>query len=266
MLERLTTIVPHLSRNVSLKSTVNVSEVQKFSGMASEWWDVNGPLKAIHSLNKLRTPFFEQGIRSRQKSTVANARQAFPLAGFKVLDVGCGAGILTESLGRLGAEVTGIDPSEENIEVAHRHAKKINLKNVAYEAKTIEHFQTCNSTLFDAVIASEVVEHVDNPELFIEKCSESLKPGGSLFITTQNRTAASWALVICGAEYIMNVVPRGTHDWNKFITLDEMTSILDKNNCQLRQLRGYTYNPFLNNWDWIKSTDINYALHATKAV
>lgn len=97
------------------------------------------------------------------------------MAGFKVLDVGCGAGILTESLGRLGAEVTGIDPSEENIEVAHRHAKKINLRNVAYEAKTIEHFQTCNSTLFDAVIASEVVEHVDNPELFIEKCSESLK-------------------------------------------------------------------------------------------
>ncbi len=107
-----------------------------------------------------RTPFFEQGIRSRQKSTVANARQAFPLAGFKVLDVGCGAGILSESLGRLGASVTGIDPSEENIEVAHRHAKKINLKNVAYEAKTIEHFQTYNSTLFDAVIASEVVERL----------------------------------------------------------------------------------------------------------
>jgi len=122
-----------------------------------------------------RTPFFEQGIRSCQKSSAKNARQAFPLAGFKVLDVGCGAGILSESLSRLGADVTGIDPSQENIEVAHLHAKKFNLQNVSYEAKTIESFQTCNSTLFDAVVASEVVEHVDNPELFIAKCSESLK-------------------------------------------------------------------------------------------
>ena len=124
-----------------------------------------------------RTPFFEKGIRSYQKSTVENAynSQAFPLAGFQVLDVGCGAGILSESLGRLGAKVTGIDPSEENIEIAYRHAKKINLNNVSYEVKTIENFQLCNLTLFDAVIASEVIEHVDNQELFIEKCSELLK-------------------------------------------------------------------------------------------
>jgi polyprenyldihydroxybenzoate methyltransferase/3-demethylubiquinol 3-O-methyltransferase len=121
-----------------------------------------------------RTPFFEQGILTHQKSSLAKA-PAFPLAGFKVLDVGCGAGILCESLGRLGAQVTGIDPSEDIIEAAHQHAKEVNLTNVFYEAKTIENFQPFNATLFDAVIASEVIEHVDNPELFIEKCSGLLK-------------------------------------------------------------------------------------------
>ncbi|XP_046644393.1 ubiquinone biosynthesis O-methyltransferase, mitochondrial-like isoform X2 [Daphnia pulicaria] len=255
-------------RNYSIKSTLSENEIQKFSKMANEWWDVNGPFSGLHSLNKLRVPFIRNGICSHQKSAVVNNSPTSPLAGCSILDVGCGGGILSTSLGRLGASVTGLDPSEENTAAASLHANKMRLQNVTFEVNTIEHFQALNtslSTTFDAVVASEVIEHVENPKFFIQTCTELLKPGGSLFITTLNRTPASWALAICGAEYILNVVPRGTHDWNKFITPDELIDYINSSGCQLRQICGMAYNPFMNKWKWSRTTSVNYAVHATKS-
>ncbi|KAI9564242.1 hypothetical protein GHT06_007980 [Daphnia sinensis] len=266
--KRTITASQSFCRNISLKSTVSVEELQKFNAMANKWWDADGPVKPLHSFNKLRVPFLERGIHSCQKPVVANATLARPLTGCKILDVGCGAGILSENLSRLGASVTGIDPSENNIRVALQRAQKMNLKNVSYAVKTVEDINPPNAdspTLFDVIVASEVIEHVENQTLFVKKCSELLKPGGSFFITTQNRTAASWAFVIFGAEYVFNIIPRGTHDWNKFLTPDELIFEAEKNNFQLRQLRGYFYNPILDEWTWSKSTSVNYALHVQKA-
>ncbi|KZS21431.1 ubiquinone biosynthesis O-methyltransferase, mitochondrial [Daphnia magna] len=266
--KRTITANQRFCRNISLKSTVSVEELRKFNAMAKEWWDVDGPVKPLHSFNKLRVPFLERGIYSCQKSVVTNATRALPLAGCKILDVGCGAGILSENLGRLGASVTGIDPSEDNIRVALLRAHKMKLKNVSYAVKTVEDVDPSNAhspTLFDAVVASEVIEHVENQKFFVKKCSQLLKPGGSLFITTQNRTAASWAFVIFGAEYVFNIIPRGTHEWTKFLTPDELIFETEKNGCQLRQLRGYFYNPFIDRWTWSKSTSVNYALHVQKS-
>ncbi|KAK4019718.1 ubiquinone biosynthesis O-methyltransferase, mitochondrial [Daphnia magna] len=267
LLKRSIIAIRNLPRNYCSKSTLSEDEIQKFSKMANEWWDINGPFNGLHSLNQLRVPFIRNGISSYQKSTIMNATPASLLAGCSILDVGCGGGILSESLGRLGANVTAIDPSEENVAAASLHAQKLKLKNVTYEVNSVENFQTLNpTTLFDAVTASEVIEHVENPEFFIQTCTNLLKPGGSLFITTINRTAASWALAICAAEYALNVVPKGTHDWNKFVTPDELNSFFTKNGCQLRQLHGMAYNPFLNKWHWSRCTSVNYALHATKSV
>ncbi|XP_057371728.1 ubiquinone biosynthesis O-methyltransferase-like [Daphnia carinata] len=264
--KRVITTNQRFCRNISLKSTVSVEELQKF--MANNWWDADGPAKPLYSFNKLRVPFVERGIRSCQKSVVAKATLESPLVGCKILDVGCGAGILSESLSRLGANVTGIDPNENSIGVALERAQKMKLKNVSYAVKTVEDVNPPNAvspTLFDAIVASEVIEHVENQKLFIKKCIELLKPGGSLFVTTQNRTAASWVFVIFGAEYVLNIVPRGTHDWAKFLTPDELIFEAEENNCQLRQLRGYFYNPIADNWTWSKDTSINYALHVQKS-
>jgi len=248
-------------------STLQEEELVKFRQLANEWWDPKGPLKALHSLNQLRVPFVRNGIQSYQQRPVPQNQTSSPLnplSGYKILDVGCGGGILSESLARLGAEVTAIDPCEESIAAASLRANNLKLRNLNYEVSTVEQLKSSSSLQFDAITASEVIEHVDSPDFFIQICADLLKPGGSLFITTINKNLLSWALGIVAAEYVMNLVPKGTHDWNKFISPNDLLSMTENSGCQLRQLQGMTYNPFTNKWCWIKYTSINYAVHLTK--
>jgi len=247
----------------SASSTLSEEEIDKFRKLANAWWDSKGPFKALHSLNKLRVPFIRNGIQSYQPLAVTQSFPVPPLSGYKILDVGCGGGILSESLARLGAQVTGIDPCEESISAASLRASNSKMTNLKYEVTTIEELMLTSSTKFDAITASEVIEHLDNQEYFIQMCSSLLKPGGSLFLTTINKNYLSWALGIIAAEYVFSLVAKGTHDWEKFISPNDLISMTERSGCQVRQLQGMTYNPITNKWCWIKDTSVNYALHVT---
>lgn len=246
------------------QSTVHEEELDKFRKLANEWWDVGGPFKPLHSFNKIRVPFIRDGILS-EKSTVEIPSPAKPLTGQHILDIGCGGGLLSEALAKLGANVTGIDPCAESIAVGEERANRQKLALLTYKVISVEDLKNSTEHCFDAITASEVIEHVDNQEFFIQNCVDLLKPGGSLFITTINRTTASWALAICAAEYVMGLIPKGTHDWNKFITPLELTAYTESNNCELRQLQGLSYNPLNNSWCWSPIKAVNYAAHLVKS-
>ncbi|EFN82802.1 Hexaprenyldihydroxybenzoate methyltransferase, mitochondrial [Harpegnathos saltator] len=188
------------------------------------------------------------------------------LQGVKIVDVGCGGGILSEALARIGAQVTGIDASEELINIAKLHAElDSNIsKNVNYVHSTIEEFSGENEKLYDVVVSSEVIEHVYNQKLFLRECVRLLKPGGSIFITTPNKTLISWFFGIIVAEYVINIIPRGTHDWNNFILPCEIQCILEKNGCKTKLIYGIVYNPIIKEWSLSSSTAFCYGLHAVK--
>jgi len=244
-------------------STLNPEEVKKFEAIAAEWWNLNGPSKGLHSMNGLRVPFVTETLTKMGK-TQPNDK---PLEGVKIIDIGCGGGILSEALARLGASVTGLDPCVPNIEAAKAHASKDpnGLPNLQYLPMTSEDFLSQhNGPLFDAVVASEVIEHVDNTQQFVDTCSKLTVDGGSLFFTTINRTTRSWLGAIIAAEYILHLLPTGTHDWNKFITPKELTDMIDATGCDVRAVHGMFYVPGLNKWSWFPDTSVNYALHAIK--
>jgi len=246
------------NNNTTNTSTMNKEEVEKFSKMASDWWNTEGVCKPLHSMNRLRVPF----VRDR---LVPNNRNALPLQGLKILDVGCGGGILSEPLARLGAKVTAVDACKENIEIAKFHSSKDEAtKEINYICSTIEEFAECHEEKFDGIVASEIIEHVDNPQLFIQSMSSVLKDGGSLFITTLNRTNKSWLLAIVGAEYIVGLLPKGTHDWNKFLKPEEIEKMCDNCGMGTRLVNGMTYIPVFNKWMWIPDKSVNFALHAIK--
>jgi len=245
-------------------STLREEEIIKFRKLAAEWWDSKGPFQALHSLNKLRIPFVRNGILSYQPHAVTQSFPVPPLSGYRILDVGCGGGILSESLARLGAQVTGIDPCQESITAASLRASNSKMTNLTYEVTTVEELALTSPTQFDAITASEVIEHLDSQEYFIQMCTSLLKPGGSLFITTLNKNFLSWALGIIAAEYVLNLVAKGTHDWDKFISPSDLLSMTENSGCQLRQIQGMSYNPITNKWFWTKDTSVNYALHVTK--
>ena len=202
-----------------MKSTVNNEEIDKFRKMSSDWWNPNGVCKPLHSMNKLRVPLVRDGLIETGLVDPAVADSDKPLKGLRILDVGCGAGILSEALARIGADVTGIDACHDNIEVATLHAKHDGgLDNLKYVCTTIEEHADSHSDSYDAVVASEVIEHVDNQEMFVSKCSAVCRVSGSVYMTTLSRTQLSWLVAIVGAEYVLGLLPRGTHDWDKFIT------------------------------------------------
>eukprot|EP00088_Acartia_fossae_P039957 TRINITY_DN4159_c0_g1_i1.p1 TRINITY_DN4159_c0_g1~~TRINITY_DN4159_c0_g1_i1.p1 ORF type:complete len:330 (-),score=22.39 TRINITY_DN4159_c0_g1_i1:165-1046(-) len=252
-----------LQRNAS---TMNKEEVDKFSKMAADWWNPEGVCKPLHSMNKVRVPFVRDRILMHNKPTMSSGAE--PLKGLKILDVGCGGGILSEPLARLGANVTAVDACKENIEIAKLHSSKQKLtKEINYQCITVEEFaESCNdeSDKFDAIVASEIIEHVDNPQLFISSMSTLLKDGGSLFITTLNRTTRSWVVAIVGAEYIVGLLPKGTHDWNKFLKPEEIEEMCDAAGLGTRLVNGLTYIPVMNQWIWIPDKSVNFALHAVK--
>ncbi|XP_061225853.1 ubiquinone biosynthesis O-methyltransferase, mitochondrial isoform X2 [Neopsephotus bourkii] len=211
---------------------------------------------------------------SKMKSsidTLLNLRSNYhlgsPLSGVKILDVGCGGGLLSEPLGRLGASVTGIDPLEDNIRTADQHKSfdPVLAQRIQYKSSSLEEIVEESMETFDVIVASEVVEHVADLEMFIKCCSQVLKPEGSLFITTVNRTQLSYVLGIVVAEKILGIVPEGTHEWEKFVPPEDLERLLESNGFSVKTVNGMFYNPLWGSWSWTESTSINYAMHAVKS-
>jgi len=249
----------------SMSSTINQSELDKFSKMSSDWWNPNGVCKPLHSMNRLRVPLVRDGLIETGLVNVDQIKTDKPLKGLRILDVGCGAGILSEALARIGADVTGIDACQDNIEVAKLHAQKDNsLSSLRYICSSVEAHCDSEEKNYDAVVASEVIEHVDNQELFVSKCSSLVRESGSLFFTTLSKTQLSWLVAIVGAEYVLGLLPRGTHEWNKFITPEDLENLLKVSGCKSRLVSGMAYNPLTNSWSWEPTKFINYAIHAVK--
>jgi len=248
-------------------NTLNQDEVNKFRSMSSDWWNPNGVCKPLHSMNRLRIPLVRDGLVSTGAVDKETSDPATPLLGTRILDIGCGAGLVSEQLARIGAQVTGLDACQESIDVARSHmAKDAALSDrLAYSCESVEEHVANNPGIkYDAVVASEIVEHVENPEVFVQLCVDLVRDGGSCFFTTINRTTRSWMAAIVGAEYLLGLLPRGTHDWNKFITTEELQAMLEKSGCQTRLVHGMFYVPGVNRWFWVGDTAVNYALQAVK--
>lgn len=223
------------------ESTIDQQEINKFEQHASEWWDKNGPLKTLHDINPTRLAFIE---------SIEN------LEGKKVLDVGCGGGVLTEAMARSGAICTGIDAEEQTITTASKHAKQEGL-TIDYQAIAIENMQEGG---FDIVTCMEMLEHVQNPQTVIHHCARLLKPGGVLFLSTINRTLKAYATAIVAAEYILKLLPRQTHDYDKFITPSELASIIRHEQFNLLSLKGMTYNPLTRSAQLSEDVSVNYLM------
>lgn len=224
--------------------TIDAGEINKFAAMAEEWWDEDGKFKPLHRLNPVRITFLKDHIAthfSRDPSDFS------PLSGLNILDIGCGGGLIAEPLTRLGANVTGLDASERNIEVARLHANKMGLE-IEYKAAAASDLVKCGYQ-FDAVVNMEVIEHVADVDEFMKDCTSLIKPNGLMILATLNRTAQSYALAIVGAEYLLRWLPRGTHDWRKFIRPSELAGLCRKNALDLAKLCGLRYNPFSSSWN-----------------
>ena len=237
-----------------MTTTINREEIQKFSDLADEWWDVNGKFKPLHMFNPIRIEYITEKIK--QEFNLVNRNNNF-LKDLKVLDIGCGGGLISEPLARLGGEVTGIDASEKNIKVAKLHSKKNNL-NINYLNKSPE--QLNNSEKFDIVLNLEIVEHVENVDLYIKSCSNLLKKNGIMFTATLNRTIISYIKAIVGAEYILRWLPIGTHDWNKFIKPEELEKKLSLANFCTIDVKGLEFNPLFNKWKQSDNLSVNYII------
>ncbi|XP_039321694.1 ubiquinone biosynthesis O-methyltransferase, mitochondrial isoform X1 [Saimiri boliviensis] len=247
----------------TFQTTVDSGELKTFMALAHKWWDEQGVYGPLHSMNDLRVPF----IRDNLLKTIPNHQPGKPLSGMKILDVGCGGGLLTEPLGRLGASVIGIDPVDENIKTArcHKSFDPVLDKRIEYRVCSLEEIAEETAETFDAVVASEVVEHVIDLETFLQCCCQVLKPGGSLFITTINKTQLSYALGIVFSEQIAGIVPKGTHTWEKFVSPETLESILESNGLSVHTVVGMLYNPFSGYWHWSENTSLNYVAHAVKS-
>ena len=238
-------------------STINKKEIEKFSKIAEEWWNPSGKFKPLHKFNPIRISYIKNNIIKSLKITDKNK----PLKKVKILDVGCGGGLLSEPMSRLGAEVTGIDASKKNIEVAKIHAQKNNLK-IKYVWGSPDNYKT--DTKFDVILNMEIIEHVDDISFFLKSCSKLLKKNGIMFVATLNKTLKSYLFAIIGAEYFLRWLPIGTHDWDKFVKPDDLINILKKNNFILNELRGMKFNLINDEWNFSSDNSVNYIAKFTK--
>jgi 2-polyprenyl-6-hydroxyphenyl methylase/3-demethylubiquinone-9 3-methyltransferase len=241
----------------SSASSIDTAEIERFSKLASTWWDPRGPMAPLHKLNPVRLGYI------RDKATAHFGRDPKKLdclKGLRMLDIGCGAGILSEPLARLGASMVGADPSEENIAVASEHAQDNDIE-VDYRATTAEALAEAGEK-FDVVLAMEVVEHVNDVAEFVATCASMVKPGGLMIAATLNRTLKSFALAIVGAEYILRWLPRGTHQWDKFVTPQELERAIESAGLNVTGERGVIYNPLADRWQLSSDMDVNYMLVA----
>jgi 2-polyprenyl-6-hydroxyphenyl methylase / 3-demethylubiquinone-9 3-methyltransferase len=241
-------------------STIDAAEVARFAALADTWWDPAGQMGMLHKLNPVRIGFIKEAACRRFGR---DAKRIDSLAGLRFLDIGCGGGILSEPMARLGAAVVGADPAGANIEAAQVHAAREGL-TIDYRATTAEALADLGER-FDVVLAMEVVEHVADLTLFVGRCAEMVKPGGLMVVATLNRTIKSFALAIVGAEYVLRWLPRGTHQWDKFVTPNELEIALEKSGLRMGEETGVIYNILADRWQLSTDMDVNYMVTATKA-
>ena len=239
-------------------TTINKEEIQKFSNLAEEWWDVQGKFKPLHMFNPIRIKYINDQIK--QYFNLKDIDDDF-LKGLKILDIGCGGGLISEPMARLGGEVTGIDASEKNIKIAKLHSIQSNLK--------IEYVNTSPEKLnktqqYDIILNLEIVEHVDNLPLYFQSCAKLLKKNGLMFTATLNRTLTSYIKAIIGAEYILRWLPIGTHDWNKFIKPEELENYLSKEKFETVDIKGLDFNPIFQKWKQSGNLSVNYIVCSKK--
>ena len=240
-----------------MSTTINKEEIQKFSKLADEWWDVNGKFKPLHMFNPIRIEYIVENIKShfKLKDKIIN------LESFNILDIGCGGGLISEPMARLGANVTGIDASEKNINIASMHSKKNNLK-INYLNTSPENLK--NNQEYDVILNLEIVEHVNDVNLYIKSCSRLLKKGGIMFTATLNRSLSSYIKAIIGAEYVLRWLPIGTHDWNKFLKPEELENFLIQERFSTLDIKGLSFNPFTNKWKKSNDLSVNYIICSVK--
>jgi len=232
-------------------NSINKKEVEKFSKIAEEWWDPSGKFKPLHNFNPIRIKYIKDNIVKDFNIKSSDK----PFENIKILDIGCGGGLLSEPMCRLGANVVGIDASKKNIEVAKFHAKKSRLK-IDYKVASPEKLKT--KIKFDVILNMEIVEHVEDINFFIKESSKLLKKNGVMFVATLNKTLKSYAFAILGAEYILKWLPIGTHDWEKFVKPNDLINISKKNSLILKKLDGMKFNILDNSWKVSRDTSVNY--------
>jgi 2-polyprenyl-6-hydroxyphenyl methylase/3-demethylubiquinone-9 3-methyltransferase len=241
-----------------MSTTINKEEIQKFSKLADEWWDVDGKFKPLHMFNPIRIEYITELIKKYFKISEDKSNY---LEGLNVLDIGCGGGLISEPMSRLGAKVTGIDASEKNIKVAKLHSKKSGLQ-INYLNTSPENFSEKNK--FDIILNLEIVEHVENVSLYIKSCNKLLRQGGLMFTATLNRSFTSYVKAIIGAEYILRWLPIGTHDWNKFLKPEELENLLSQENFSTLDIKGLKFNPFSKKWKKSNDLSVNYIISSLK--
>jgi 2-polyprenyl-6-hydroxyphenyl methylase/3-demethylubiquinone-9 3-methyltransferase len=254
------TMHPNALANALADATVDAAEVGRFSRLAGEWWDPHGKMAVLHKFNPVRLAYIRDAV-CRQFSR--NAGRPPCLDGIRILDIGCGGGILCEPLTRLGATVIGADPSPDNINAAKLHADRGGL-TIDYRVTAAEVLADTGER-FDVVLAMEVVEHVADVGLFVRRCADMVKPGGLMIAATLNRTLKSFALAVVGAEYLLRWLPRGTHQWDKFVTPDELEVAMMQAGIRVVSETGVVYNPLTDQWRLSSDMDVNYMLTAEKA-
>jgi 2-polyprenyl-6-hydroxyphenyl methylase/3-demethylubiquinone-9 3-methyltransferase len=248
-----------MARNPQRQSTIDEAEVERFSALAAEWWDPRGKMAPLHKFNPVRIGY----IRDQAAAKFGrDPKRLDSMKGLRILDIGCGGGILSEPLARLGATMTGVDPSETNIEAARAHAETSGLA-IDYRCSTAEQLAE-QGEQFDLVLAMEVVEHVADVPLFVASCAALVKPGGLMIAATLNRTLKSFALAIVGAEYVLRWLPVGTHSWDKFVTPNELEIAMEQSGLHVTHEQGVVYNLLADRWQLSSDTDVNYMLTAER--
>ena len=251
------TKAPNHMKSVS----VNAEEMQRFAAMAEDWWNPSGKFKPLHIMNGCRTRFIKEDICAHFGR---DSDAELPLKGLRILDIGCGGGLLSEPMARLGAEVTGVDALEKNVKTAKTHAGQMGLE-IDYRFGTIEAMGLGDDKPFDVVLNMEVMEHVNDPAQFLKDCTKMVRPGGLMFCSTINRTAKAFAFAILGAEYVLRWLPKGTHQYEKFIKPLELTNMLKGAGLSPDTPQGMTLNPLTSVWKITGDTSINYVVKANKS-
>ena len=234
-------------------------EVDRFAAISSKWWDKDGEFRPLHQIGAARLSFIREAVTDH---FAIDPRKVRALDGLKVLDVGCGGGLICEPMARLGGTVTGVDPGEENIAVARAHAEGQGL-SIDYRATRVEDLAAAGE-LFDVTVCLEVIEHVPDPDAFVASCAQTVKPGGLLIVSTINRTLKAYGLAIVAAENLLRWLPKGTHQWERFVTADELKSALEACGLDTPRMAGLVYEPLRDRWSVGRDTDVNYIASASK--